>query len=486
MVSEETTAGTVVDGVHRLPGNGIQVIIIGAGVGGLGAALECWRKGCEVVVLERAEQLSPLGDYFTITPSALATLKDYPRMHADYHECIYDCSIHVYTPSGVPIYSTYPEWRRAGAHAASDVQISFLKRRPVYARMQLNQLERLGVSVLFGQKVVSVREKGDEVVVSTASGETFVGDVCIGANGIGSSVEGFDTGPDVAVQDSGYAVARVAFPASTLKPDSPAATLMKNIDVQPEFRTYVADDVHLILFLTQDWVAWCFTHADNGETAESWGNLQDPDAIIPLIERSSNNWDPAVLDFVRQTPTRVVDWKLRWRDGTEQWTSESGRLIRLGDAAHAFFPTAGNGAVQALEDGVSLAECLRIGGKENVHWATKVHNKLRFQRVSILQQTGFLNREELHHVDVAAIEHNPEEVTVGFFKIGRWVWNHDPEAYARDNYAACLANLQEGAPFNNTNLPPGHVYVPWSLESERMRIQAGVKSSLKQNGDWSA
>lgn len=50
-----------VDGVHRLPATGLKIIIIGGGVGGLGAALECWRKGFEVVVLEQAEELSPLG-----------------------------------------------------------------------------------------------------------------------------------------------------------------------------------------------------------------------------------------------------------------------------------------------------------------------------------------------------------------------------------------------------------------------------------------
>jgi 2-polyprenyl-6-methoxyphenol hydroxylase-like FAD-dependent oxidoreductase len=84
-----------------------------------------------------------------------------------------------------------------------------------------------------------------------------------------------------------------------------------------------------------------------------------------------------VLDFVRSAKTDIVDWKLRWRDGSPQWTSEQGRLVRLGDAAHAFFPTAGNGAVQALEDALSLAECVRIAGKANAAQATKVHNRLR-------------------------------------------------------------------------------------------------------------
>jgi NADPH-dependent 2,4-dienoyl-CoA reductase/sulfur reductase-like enzyme len=52
---------TVVDRVHRHPNQAIRVTIIGAGVAGLQAALECWRKGCEVVVLERVTELSPVG-----------------------------------------------------------------------------------------------------------------------------------------------------------------------------------------------------------------------------------------------------------------------------------------------------------------------------------------------------------------------------------------------------------------------------------------
>ena len=53
---------TVVDGVERFPETGLKVIIIGAGVGGLAAALECWRKGCDVTVLERVEKLSTIGE----------------------------------------------------------------------------------------------------------------------------------------------------------------------------------------------------------------------------------------------------------------------------------------------------------------------------------------------------------------------------------------------------------------------------------------
>ena len=105
--------------------------------------------------------------------------------------------------------------------------------------------------------------------------------------------------------------------------------------------------------------------------------MKDPSELVTYLEKANEHWDPAVLDFIRSSTRGAVDWKLRWRDGTEQWVSESGRLVRLGDAAHAFLPTAGNGAVQAIEDAVSLAECLCIAGKQNLTKATKVHNKLR-------------------------------------------------------------------------------------------------------------
>lgn len=56
-------AETVVDRVARQPALNLKVIIVGAGVGGLLSALECWRKGCDVVVLEKNKDISLLGMY---------------------------------------------------------------------------------------------------------------------------------------------------------------------------------------------------------------------------------------------------------------------------------------------------------------------------------------------------------------------------------------------------------------------------------------
>lgn len=74
----------------------------------------------------------------------------------------------------------------------------------------------------------------------------------------------------------------------------------------------------------------------------------------------------------------IVDWKIVWRSPQANWASPHGRVVQLGDSAHTFLPTSGNGANQAMEDAICLATCLQIGGASGkVVWATKVHNKLR-------------------------------------------------------------------------------------------------------------
>jgi two-component SAPR family response regulator len=62
----------------------------------------------------------------------------------------------------------------------------------------------------------------------------------------------------------------------------------------------------------------------------------------------------------------------------------------------------------------------------------------RFERTSILQQSGFLNREELHSADLKALQQDSKNAKAGFFKSGRWIWAHDAEKYAEENYMKCL------------------------------------------------
>ena len=76
-------------------------------------------------------------------------------------------------------------------------------------------------------------------------------------------------------------------------------------------------------------------------------------------------------------PNTVVDYRITWRDPNPVWSAPLGRVVKIGDAAHSFIPNSSNGATQAMEDGQSLAACLRLAGKHNIALATRIHTRLR-------------------------------------------------------------------------------------------------------------
>ncbi|KAI1353609.1 FAD/NAD(P)-binding domain-containing protein [Xylaria sp. FL0043] len=488
-VSQLPRQTEVVDGVHRRPRTGIKVIVSGAGVGGMFAALECWRKGNDVEILEQSSALSTLGDFFSLGPSALSTLHYYPKMLAEYNATAWNSPLWWCDPTGKKLVSELIEWNRpdAAPHAAKDVPIvGFIELRPQIMRMLEGQIKRLGIPIFYGRKTVSYEEDipSGKASALTASGEVFIGDVVVAAEGIGTKSHKIVTGSPVPFVPSGYAIIRGAFSPSFIAPNSKGAELLLEPGQIPEVRTYAGEDMHLITLFTHDKVGLAFTHKEDGSAKESWNDTIPAEELVAMLKERTN-WGEQIMDFVKQIPAdTLIDWKLTWRDPQPVWASKGGRVIQLGDSAHSFLPSSANGATQAMEDGISLAECLYRGGKERVPWATKVHAKLRYQRVSVIQRYGVVTRHALHHVDMSLLDEgkNPFE---GVFRLGRWIWQHKPEDYARDQFTAALDHLQTGAPFENTNLPPGHVYKDWDVESELKQQMAGIPSQLMSNGDWS-
>jgi 2-polyprenyl-6-methoxyphenol hydroxylase-like FAD-dependent oxidoreductase len=64
-------------------------------------------------------------------------------------------------------------------------------------------------------------------------------------------------------------------------------------------------------------------------------------------------------------------------DPIDQFVSEKGRMMVIGDAAHPFLPTTGQGASQSIEDGAVVAICLEKAGKERVPLGLRTFEKLR-------------------------------------------------------------------------------------------------------------
>lgn len=165
----------------------------------------------------------------------------------------------------------------------------------------------------------------------------------------------------------------IRFPNTDMIRDPLTSEFCKHGDT---FNGWIGPDVHFLFSTIKNGsdCCWVLTHKDEHDIEESWsypGKLAD---VYKVLE----GWDPLCKAIVEKTPEKdLVDWKLVYRDPLPKWVSDGGRIALVGDAAHPFLPTSVQGATQAMEDGATIAVCLRRAGKRHVAAALKTFEDIR-------------------------------------------------------------------------------------------------------------
>ena len=174
---------------------------------------------------------------------------------------------------------------------------------------------------------------------------------------------------------------------------------------------------------------------DEADVEESWSAPGKVEDALRVLE----GWDPRVHTMIRATPPdRLVDWKLVYRDPLPTWLSPKRRVVLIGDAAHPFLPTSIQGASQAMEDGVTVAVCMQLSGKQNVQEALETFQRMRYERVRKAQETGVATRDQWHKADFDKVKDDPDSMKL---KREGWLLNHDAEAHAYDAFEGTLKEI---------------------------------------------
>ncbi|KAJ0353692.1 hypothetical protein COL154_012026 [Colletotrichum chrysophilum] len=235
--------GSIVDGVVRYPLSGINVVIVGAGLGGLQAAVECWRKGHEVQVLEKGEAISEAGDVIRLGPNSYATLKEYPTMLQEWDQFAFDVETYFCQRDGkfaIPKAEFEHHLPGVATHVIWPIRAKPTASRRDLALMFLGQCKRLGIPVTYNVNITQYSEDGKGTATAHAEdGRTFTGDVVIAADGIGSRSCGVALGKPVRAVSTGYCADRVMYSTDHIK-NAPA--LQKAIAEleRPQLRMYTA------------------------------------------------------------------------------------------------------------------------------------------------------------------------------------------------------------------------------------------------------
>ncbi|KAK0670213.1 putative zeaxanthin epoxidase [Cercophora samala] len=432
---------------------GINVIIVGAGFGGLTAAIECHRQGHNVSIYENFPALKTLGDIISFGANGGrifarwadgAIAKKLRSLCIDLTE--YGFRIHKYDTGEVVYHQPTPPQREEApvfnGHRGELHEVVFN-----YAR------DELGIPIHLGQHVDEYFETEDKAGIVLKSGERVEADIVIGADGVRSKARELVLGYVDKPKSSGYAVWRAWFSNKDMIADPRTKEFCENGDT---FNGWIGPDVHFLFSTIKGGkdCCWVLTHKDEHDIDESWsfpGKLED---VYKVLE----GWDPVCKAIVEKTPS-LVDWKLVYRDPLPTWVSKHARILLLGDAAHPFLPTSAQGATQAMEDGVTIAVALKRGGKEGVPAAVRAHQELRYERVGAVQKTGESTRDRWHKTDWETVKTNPKSIE---FPREDWIHGFDAEKYAEDNYDEAIKKLaikqepvDEAAPL--TAAPPAVV-----------------------------
>ncbi|KAL2415812.1 Asperlicin C monooxygenase [Exophiala dermatitidis] len=302
----------------------------------------------------------------------------------------------------------------------------------------------LKIPIHLGQRVEKYIEEEDRAGIELTTGEKVYGDVVIGSDGVRSKARELVLG----------------FPNTDMIADSRTKHFCDNGDT---FNGWIGQDVHFLFSTIKNGsdCCWVLTHKDEADIDESWsfpGKLED---VYKVFE----GWDPLCKTIVSKTPeSHLVDWKLVYRDPLPTWISKGGRIALLGDSAHPFLPTSAQGATQAMEDGVTIAICLRRAGKEDVPDAVRTYQRIRYDRVKAVQKTGETTRDMWHKADWEKVKKDPESVQ---FPRQDWIHGFDAEKHAEEVFDQELGQVK--AAVNGT-----HQAGSESAVTEKIRAEPDV------------
>ncbi|KAF9870378.1 hypothetical protein CkaCkLH20_12225 [Colletotrichum karsti] len=449
------------------PQSGISVLVVGGGLAGLSFGIEATRKGHKVQIIERRPDFDDFGDLVGVQSPVLHTMNQWPGFVEEMKKTAWPAFNHYKKYDGTPI----------GIFPIGDPDLpSIPLNRLVFHALLHRYATDLGIPIKLSTAAVEYFETEEHGGVRLADGSTMTADLVVAADGIGSKSRLLVVGSNDRPVSTGLAIYRASFPVKPVLESNPVlAREFEGFDRRVSL--HIGPGAHILIGKLEDDVCWLMTHKDERPADDPiMGTATVADAL-PHVE----GWTPVVTELVKATPTKnIVDWRLMFRDPQTSWASPAGRVVQIGDAAHPFLPTSGSGATMGIEDALSLAACLQLSGKADVPLGARVHSRLRFERVVCAQKMCFKISEKYHKTDWEAVAKNPKLVGRA---VGDWVFRHDPEQYAVDNYGRCVNHLIAGASFANTNMPPGYVYKPWTVGEMLRASEAGHE--IVDEGDWS-
>ena len=353
----------------------MRILIAGAGIAGLTAALALARKGHDVRIIEQAPALEEVGAGLQLGPNAMRVLNALGVGEA------------VAAAGQAPAAITL----RDGRSAREILKVPLgeaAKQRWSAAYVTLHRADLVAIlaaaleqvrpgALSLGIELAEIDSRADGIAITTASGETLAADLLIGADGIRSKVREHLFGAD-SPRFTGHVAWRALVRIDPADPAAPPPGVGAWLGPRRHAVTYRIrpDLVNLVAVTEQaDWreEGWNLP----GDAERLRADFAGWSALAPLLARVEN-------------PLR---WALFDRKPMRAW--HAGRALLIGDACHPMLPFLAQGAAMGIEDGFTLAELLPLDS-EDIDPALARFFALRQPRTARIQAMARSNGVDFH------------------------------------------------------------------------------------------
>jgi salicylate hydroxylase len=317
----------------------MHILIVGAGIGGLTAALALLRAGHDVDVYEQAHELAELGAGVQVSANGARVL-----FALGLETAIRDVWCEA-AGKEIRLWNTGETWKLFDLGAESVARYGapyFMIHRADLHRALIDAVRaRKPGAIHLGSRSTGFENDGTSVTLGLASGERVTGDALIGADGVHSRIRNTLVGDDRA-QFTGCMAWRGLVPVEKLPPH-----MRRNVGVN-----WVGPGGHVINYLLRRGEIFNFVGIiERDWRVESWterGTREECAADFP-------GWNGDIHAIIRNI-AEPYKWALLGREPLTRFSH--GRVTLLGDAAHPTLPMLAQGANMAIEDGMVLARCL--------------------------------------------------------------------------------------------------------------------------------
>ncbi|ETN46758.1 uncharacterized protein HMPREF1541_00947 [Cyphellophora europaea CBS 101466] len=328
----------------------LNVIVVGAGIGGLQTALALAERGFKVTVLEAVQEFTEVGAGIRVPPNSNLLSKSWGVDFGQISKNV-SCGNRFVDWKGKPLLDIPFEQDLVSKYGAP---YYFLHRADLMNLLLETAQSKPNIEVRFGCKVV--RYDFETTSVQLENGQTVQSDLIVCADGIKSAIRDLINGEPCPPLDTGDVAYRILVPAAPLLEDPK----MSHLVTEAWATHWIGPSAHAVGYPLRGGELYNIiidiTHETDPSPPLSFSDWMQKHSNTELLQRFSD-WCPEVKAILSLTGT-YLKWKLADFDQLKTWVHPSNRAVLLGDSCHPMMPYLAQGAAQATEDAACLAACL--------------------------------------------------------------------------------------------------------------------------------